>query len=257
MIGKKMPLLALGLLVICTQCDPLVNAAAGPDLEDHMQATVASVTAATSDQEKYVEALVDCINDYDNDEPGGLLVEKMIPSIDQVVNRKNELAEAERLATEKAERIATRKAQVSQRIQVRAKALADARAKAQAEKEAAERALEMDATGSWYAGVRLMSTEPYEISRGHLTRSNGTVRYNGHRETWYSTKESVGQATAVRIPGKHIAKDGTIRDAEGYICVAASQKYMRVYSTLMTSLGPAKVYDTGCSYGTIDVYTCW
>ena len=104
MIGKKMSVLALGLLVICTQCDPLVNAA-GPDLENHMQATAATLTAANSDQEKYVEALVDCINDYDNNEPGGLLVEKMIPSIDQVVNRKNELAEAERLETARAERL--------------------------------------------------------------------------------------------------------------------------------------------------------
>ena len=28
-------------------------------------------------------------------------------------------------------------------------------------------------------------------------------------------------------------------------------------STLMTSKGPAKVYDTGCAYGTIDLYVNW
>jgi hypothetical protein len=28
-------------------------------------------------------------------------------------------------------------------------------------------------------------------------------------------------------------------------------------SVLMTSLGPAKVYDTGCAYGTVDLYVDW
>ena len=116
---------------------------------------------------------------------------------------------------------------------------------------------ESDATGASYEGVWLLYSDPYQKEEGHLTRSKGVVYYNGHKETWYSTNEPGQTVTAVKIPGRHVAKDGTIRDEEGYICVAASTRYMKLYSTLMTTLGPAKVYDTGCSYGTIDIYTNW
>lgn len=92
-------------------------------------------------------------------------------------------------------------------------------------------------------------------SCGHLTRSGGVYYYNGHKETWYSTNEAGGKTTAVPIPGKHVADDGTIRDEDGYICVASSD--LKMYSIVMTSVGPGKVYDTGCSHGTIDVYTNW
>lgn len=104
-------------------------------------------------------------------------------------------------------------------------------------------------------GYTLQYSAVYNVTEGHLTKSNGSIRYNGHRETWYSTNEGAGKYTAVSIPGKHVADDGTIRDADGYICVASSD--YRFYTTLMTSVGPAKVYDCGCSHGTIDVYTCW
>lgn len=104
-------------------------------------------------------------------------------------------------------------------------------------------------------GYKLQYSAVYNVTEGHLTRSNGSIRYNGHRETWYSTNEAAGKNTAVSIPGKHVADDGTIRDADGYICVASSD--LRFYSTVMTSVGPGKVYDCGCSHGTIDVYTTW
>ncbi len=236
MTVRKLAIMALGLTAVCVQCDPIVRAEA-----DSLK------------QETSIQSFAD----YDLEGPELTLAANMVRTAMKVSERKNELAAEAKAEQEKEERIAVRKAQVSKRVEVRAKAMAEARAKEQAEKEAAEREIAKDATGSYYNGIRLMSTEPYETGKGHLTRSNGTVRYNGHRETWYSTNEGAGQATAVHIPGKHVAKDGTIRDAEGYICVAAAQSYMRVYSTLMTSLGPAKVYDTGCSHGTIDVYTCW
>lgn len=95
----------------------------------------------------------------------------------------------------------------------------------------------------------------YDTDANRLTRSNGVVYYNGHKETWYSTNEAAGQATAVSIPGKHVAEDGTIRDEDGYICVASSD--LAFYTVVDTTLGPAKVYDCGCSHGTIDVYTNW
>lgn len=106
-----------------------------------------------------------------------------------------------------------------------------------------------------YGWVELQYSAPYQIMDGHLTKSNGSIRVFGHRETWYSTNEGCGQATAVSIPGKHVADDGTIRDEDGFICVASSD--LPFYSIVMTSVGPGKVYDCGCSSGTIDVYTTW
>lgn len=112
---------------------------------------------------------------------------------------------------------------------------------------------EINADG--YGWVALQYSAQYHIIDDHLTRSNGVVYFMGHRETWYSTNEASGKATAREIPGKHVADDGTIRDADGYICVASSD---HKYGTIvMTSVGPGKVYDCGCSSGTIDVYTTW
>ena len=106
-----------------------------------------------------------------------------------------------------------------------------------------------------YGWIELKYSEPYIIQENHLTRGNGSIRCFGHRETWYSTREAAGVRTAWTIPGKHEADDGTIRDEEGYICVASSD--YRKHTVVMTSVGPGKVYDTGCSHGTIDVYTTW
>ena len=105
--------------------------------------------------------------------------------------------------------------------------------------------------------VELQYSEKYDIVDNHLTKPNGTVRFNGHLETWYSTYESGGQSTARSIPGKHIADDGTIRDADGFVCVATNQKFYQYGDIIMTTVGPAKVYDCGCLYGKVDVYTNW
>ena len=112
---------------------------------------------------------------------------------------------------------------------------------------------EINADG--YGWVQLQYSAEYHIIDDHLTRSNGVVYFMGHKETWYSTNESSGKATAWEIPGKHVADDGTIRDEDGYICVASSDH--KHGTIVMTSVGPGKVYDCGCSHGTIDVYTTW
>jgi hypothetical protein len=68
---------------------------------------------------------------------------------------------------------------------------------------------EINADG--YGWVQLQYSAEYHIRDNHLTRSNGVVYFMGHRETWYSTNEASGKATAWEIPGKHVADDGTIR----------------------------------------------
>lgn len=97
------------------------------------------------------------------------------------------------------------------------------------------------------------TTYIYSDSGGVLTPSKGVVYYNGHRETYYSQKVLPGGG--LNIPGRHVASDGTIRDADGYICVASSD--LPWGSIVETSLGTGKVYDCGCASGTIDVYTDW
>lgn len=88
---------------------------------------------------------------------------------------------------------------------------------------------------------------------GVLTRSGGVNYYNGRKETWYSQRVLPGGG--LDIPGRHVAEDGTIRDADGYICVAASD--LPKGEVVETSLGTGKVYDTGCAAGTTDIYTDW
>lgn len=93
----------------------------------------------------------------------------------------------------------------------------------------------------------------YVIPPGGLIPSKGRIWYNGHTETYYSQKVLPGGGLA--IPGRHIASDGTIRDADGYI-VLASDDYPRG-TVVETSLGAGKVYDTGSGSGNIDLYTDW
>lgn len=103
--------------------------------------------------------------------------------------------------------------------------------------------------------MKLEYSAPYTTSSSRLTKSRGALYYNGHKETYYSQRVLPGYA--LNIPGRHVADDGTIRDGDGYISVAANTSYMSKGTILLTSLGPAKVYDSGCAYGTIDIYVNW
>lgn len=104
-------------------------------------------------------------------------------------------------------------------------------------------------------GITLQYTSAYCIYESPLTRQAGVVYYGGHKETYYS--ENVLPGPGLAIPDRHHGDDGTIRDADGYICVAADYSFLPYGSIIVTSLGPGKVYDTGCAWGTVDIYTCW
>lgn len=101
----------------------------------------------------------------------------------------------------------------------------------------------------------LKYSELYTYSSSRLTKNKGAIYFNGHKETYYSQRVLPG--ASLRIPGRHVADDGTVRDADGYICVAANTAYMSKGTILITSLGPAKVYDSGCAVGVIDIYVNW
>ena len=105
-------------------------------------------------------------------------------------------------------------------------------------------------------GYILQYDQPYNVETDvKLNSYIGVVYFNGHKETYYS--QSVLPGGGLRIPGRHVAEDGTVRDEEGYICVAADWNYLPYGATVLTSLGPARVYDTGCDYGVIDIYVNW
>lgn len=84
-----------------------------------------------------------------------------------------------------------------------------------------------------------------------LTMSGGVNYHNGRRETWYSSNAAYHYRTGEWTVGE----DGVYRDADGYIVVAASD--LAQGSTVETSLGTGKVYDSGCAAGTTDIYTAW
>ncbi|MBR2713045.1 MAG: hypothetical protein IKE73_04985 [Bacilli bacterium] len=106
-----------------------------------------------------------------------------------------------------------------------------------------------------YGLVALQYSAEYNVSSAPLTPARGALYFDGHKETYYSENVLPGQG--LNIPGRHVADDGTIRDGDGFISVAADLSYLPRGTIVMTSLGPAKVYDTGCAYGTIDIYVSW
>ena len=105
-------------------------------------------------------------------------------------------------------------------------------------------------------GYILQYDQPYNVETDvKLNSYIGVVYFNGHKETYYS--QNVLPGGGLRIPGRHVAEDRTVRDEEGYICVAADWNYLPYGATVLTSLGPARVYDTGCDYGVVDIYVNW
>ena len=142
--------------------------------------------------------------------------------------------------------------------------LAEEARQAEAQKAAAANAAASSGTGSQNSGTTGNTSSGgtasagngnyiYQTGSGALTPEKGVVYFNGHRETYYSQKVLPGGG--LNIPGRHVAQDGTIRDADGYICVASSD--LAWGTVVETSLGTGKVYDSGCASGTIDIYTDW
>ncbi len=84
-----------------------------------------------------------------------------------------------------------------------------------------------------------------------LTKSGGVNYHEGRKETWYSSNTLYHKDTANWTAGS----DGVYRDKDGYVVVAASDKAQG--STIETSFGTGKVYDSGCANGVTDIYTNW
>lgn len=81
-------------------------------------------------------------------------------------------------------------------------------------------------------------------------QADGVWYDENYRYTWYSSNA----AYHYRTPEWSAGSDGVYRDSEGYVVVASSD-YAQGTVIENTPFGPAKVYDTGCASGTLDVYT--
>lgn len=84
--------------------------------------------------------------------------------------------------------------------------------------------------------------------------NQGCLYWGNYQYTWYS--ERVLPGYGLDIEGRYTDADGFVCDGDGYICVAASS--LSKGTVVDTPFGrQGKVYDTGCDWGTIDVYTGW
>lgn len=81
-------------------------------------------------------------------------------------------------------------------------------------------------------------------------QADGVWYDNNYRYTWYSSNA----AYHYRTPEWTAGSDGIYRDSEGYVVVASSDHAQGTVIT-DTPFGAAKVYDTGCASGTLDIYT--
>ena len=81
-------------------------------------------------------------------------------------------------------------------------------------------------------------------------QADGVWYDENYRYTWYSSNA----AYHYRTPEWTAGSDGVYRDSEGYVVVASSD-YSQGTVIEDTPFGPAKVYDTGCASGTLDIYT--
>lgn len=84
--------------------------------------------------------------------------------------------------------------------------------------------------------------------------NQGRLYWGDYQYTWYS--ENVLPGYGLAIEGRHTDADGFVCDGEGYICVASSS--LNKGTIVDTPFGrQGKVYDSGCDWGTIDVYVNW
>ena len=112
-----------------------------------------------------------------------------------------------------------------------------------------------------YVVTEYISTEKKHIETSTISstkyppehlKTMGVIYDGGYRYTWYS--ERVLPGGGLNIPGRH--SDGNfVRDENNYLCVASND--LSYGTVIETPWGTAKVYDSGCASGTIDIYVSW
>lgn len=195
---------------------------------------------------------VQTVSDYDRDMLTELVTlrEAIEEEETHLKEQKESYKETEEQLSQQKESLKVKAAATStdlSELQTKIQELKAAEEKKKEEAAKAEKAPSSDSSGN--------KKYNYPSGPGQLNPWVGVVYFNGHRETYYSQRVLPGYG--LKIPGRHVASDGTIRDSSNYICVAAHLDEYSRGQVVQTSLGPGKVYDTGCAKGTIDLYTDW
>lgn len=87
-------------------------------------------------------------------------------------------------------------------------------------------------------------------------KHRGVIRWGGAKWTWYTSR----QFPRLKVPGRHVDKQGFICDKDGYICLASGRGNKKKHAIVPTPFGKyGKVYDTNGGYNNrwFDVYTNW
>lgn len=87
-------------------------------------------------------------------------------------------------------------------------------------------------------------------------QTSGVIDWGGY--TWTHYSELILPGDGLNVPGRYTTSDGYVCDGDGYVVLAADLSMLPRYSVVDTPFGyTGKVYDTGCAYGTLDVYVGW
>lgn len=93
--------------------------------------------------------------------------------------------------------------------------------------------------------------------KGRKLRRSGVLKWKGYRFTWYSQRILPGRG--LKIPGRHVDKQGFVCDRDGYIVVASTRAMRKKRTVVPTPFGKyGKCYDCGAgSSRWRDVYVAW
>lgn len=109
-------------------------------------------------------------------------------------------------------------------------------------------------TSDYAESPQTSSYQNYSSYNGNFQSAGVVYGDDGTRYTWYSQNVLPGGGlTELNENGRYVDENGYVRDGDGYIAVASSDHEQG--TVLDTPFGAAKVYDSGCDSGTIDVYT--
>lgn len=100
------------------------------------------------------------------------------------------------------------------------------------------------------------SRSPKKYTSSYFRRA-GVIHWGGKKWTYYSQRILPGRG--LKIPGRHVDKNGFVCDKDDYIVIAVTPAMRRARTIVPTPFGKfGKVYDCGAG-GSVwrDVYVAW
>ncbi len=115
-------------------------------------------------------------------------------------------------------------------------------------------AISMTATPTMASVTQTVHAKPKVKYSAKQFRRLGVIRWGGYKWTWYSQR--VLRGGGLKIPGRHVDKNGYVVDKKGYIVLA--HKTLKKGKVVKTPFGrKGKIYDRCPSRGIMDTYVAW